>query len=146
MSEYNFREVKPIRNRVLGKKQENLNEKVKAGFIRHSVKAKNGEKVIHILSLLIGIDVAKEIGVKLGDKVKIFVAEDSPRTLLITACRDGVGHTASKLPKSSTAPMLRVLKEWQEFVPKETEFATKNVEFEFTRGGIVVFLGGRLPT
>ncbi|WP_412758318.1 hypothetical protein [Legionella bozemanae] len=128
-----FIELKPSRN--MSKNTRNM---VRVSFpIMKRDKAAIGNSLI----LYIGKDIASQIGLKGGDKIKFYVDSDNPRLWWVKKSDDGNGYKILDVKRKSgeTGDTLRIQMTWKKFKPDESEIAVKTVTHDFYEGGIRIY-------
>ena len=89
----------------------------------------------YVLTIYLGKDLIKEMGLNASDKVAIGYDKNNPRRILIK--KSDVGYTATEISGKNT-PALRIMLKWQVFVPTDNDFSLKEVRHEVTDKGLII--------
>lgn len=124
-----FREIRPQRN----SSSANTLNTVRVSFPKVSATGK------HNMNMYIGMNIAKQLDFKDGDKISFSVDEDNHRIWLLKKSTDGVGYKLIDSTKNKEATNLRMQMTWNEYMPTPKEIPVREVKHDMHAGGLRVF-------
>lgn len=124
-----FREIRPQRN----SSSTNTLNTVRVSFPKVKATGK------HNMNMYIGINIAKQLDFKDGDKISVSVDEDNPKIWLLKKSTDGVGYKLIDSTKNKESTNLRMQMTWNEYVPTSQEIPVREVKYDMHAGGLRVF-------
>lgn len=126
----NFREIRPSRNRS----KSDVRDIVRISF----PKIKTGNTMI----MYIGKNIAEQIGIHGGEKVKFYVDDHNPRIWFFKKSDDDIGYKILDIdrPSGKKSDVVRMQMTWKEFKPEDDEISLRTVKHDFIDGGVRLIL------
>lgn len=126
-----FREILPSRSNS----SFNTSDAVRVSFPKMISTGKSN------MSMYIGINIAKKLDFKDGDKISFSVDEDDPKIWLLKKALNNVGYKLRGSKQNKTLTNLRLQMIWRQYVPEAQETPVRDVKYDMYAGGLRVFAG-----